>query len=60
MCTCVHAFCNEVTIEVIMAQKRKKSCDTPVKLKSVESAEKKLKKTATCEFGVEAKRFQGA
>ena len=50
--TCVHAFCNEVTIEVTMAQKRKKSYDISFKLKAVESAEKKLKEVAAREFGI--------
>ena len=58
MYMCVHAFCDEVTIEVTMAQKRKKSYDISFKLKAVESAEKKSKETAAYEFGVDAKEFE--
>ena len=46
----VHAFCDEVTIEVMMAQKRRKSYDISFKLKAVESAEKKLKEATAREF----------
>ena len=62
MYTCLHAFCEEVTIEVTidmtMAQKRKKSYDISLKLKAMESVEKKLKEAAACEFGVDATRIR--
>ena len=54
--TCVHASCDKVTIEVTTAQKRKKSCKISVQLNATESAEK-LKETAACEFGIEAKKI---
>ena len=40
-----------------MAQKRK-SFNISFKLKAVETAEKKLKEAAACEFGVDARRIQ--
>ena len=60
--TCVHVFCDEVTIEVTievtMAKKRKKLYDISFKLKAVESKEKKSKEAAAREFGVDAKSMQ--
>ena len=41
-----------------MAQKRKKSYEIAFKLIAVESAEKKSKEAAACEFGVNAKRIR--
>ena len=56
----VHAFCDEVTIEVTMAQKRKKSYDISFKLKAVESAEKKSKEAAAREFCVDDSTIRSA
>ena len=53
----MHAFWDEVTIEVRMAQKRKMSYDISFGLKAMESAEKKSKEAAVCEFGIDAKRI---
>ena len=53
---CVHAFCDEETIEVTMAHMRKQSYDFYFKLKAVESAEKS-KEVAAREFGIDAKRI---
>ena len=39
--TCVFVLCNEVMIEVMVVQKRKKSYNISFKLKAMDSAEKK-------------------
>ena len=53
----MHTFCDEMTIEVMMAQKINKSYDISFKLKALESAEKKLKEPGAHEFAIDAKRI---